>query len=70
MTLAILAVYLLAWANGANDISRAVATLVGNGITHARCAVLWGTFWTMLGGHMGRSVDGCTLDRSHQTQSK
>ena len=69
MTLAILAVYLLAWANGANDISRAVATLVGNGITHARCAVLWGTFWTMLGGRridMGRSIDGRTLDRSHQ----
>jgi len=41
---------LLAWANGANDISRGVATLVGNGTTHARRAVLWGTLWTMLGG--------------------
>ena len=66
MTLGILAVcllvLLLAWANGANDIAKGVATLVGNGITHARRAVLWGTFWTMLGGpgriDMGRRVDG------------
>ena len=54
MTFSILAVcllvLLLAWANGANDISRGVATLVGNGTTHARRAVLWGTLWTMLGG--------------------
>ena len=54
MTFGILAVcllvLLLAWANGANDISKGVATLVGNGTTHARRAVLWGTLWTMLGG--------------------
>ncbi len=54
MTLGILAVcllvLLLAWANGANDIAKGVATLVGNGTTHARRAVLWGTLWTMLGG--------------------
>lgn len=54
MTLGILAVcllvLLLAWANGANDIAKGVATLVGNGTAHARRAVLWGTFWTMLGG--------------------
>jgi len=43
-------VLILAWANGANDISKGVATLVGNGTTNARRAVLWGTFWTVMGG--------------------
>jgi PiT family inorganic phosphate transporter len=40
----------LAWANGANDIGKGVATLVGNGSTSARGAVLWATLWTVLGG--------------------
>jgi len=43
-------VALLAWVNGANDIAKGIATLVGNGTTRARHAVLWGTLWTMLGG--------------------
>ena len=43
-------VLILAWANGANDISKGVATLVGNGTTNAKRAVLWGTFWTVTGG--------------------
>ena len=54
MTLSIpaicLLVLLLAWVNGANDIAKGVATLVGNGTAHARRAVLWGTLWTLLGG--------------------
>ncbi len=43
-------VLLLAWSNGANDISKGIATLVGNGSANARAAVLWGTFCTALGG--------------------
>ncbi|KAF0191047.1 MAG: phosphate transporter [Gammaproteobacteria bacterium] len=43
-------VLLLAWANGANDIAKGVATLVGNGTASARRAILWGTLWTLLGG--------------------
>ncbi len=43
-------VMMLAWANGANDIAKGVATLVGNGTTGARRAVLWGTLWTLIGG--------------------
>lgn len=40
----------LAWANGSNDISKGIATLVGSGVTNVRRAVLWGTAWTVLGG--------------------
>lgn len=43
-------VFALAWANGANDIGKGIATLVGNGTTHAKRALWWGTFWTIGGG--------------------
>ena len=39
----------LGWANGANDISKGVATLVGSGTAGARKALAWGTAWTVLG---------------------
>ena len=39
----------LAFANGANDVSKAIATLVGSGVTGYRAAILWGTAWTVLG---------------------
>ena len=42
-------VLLLAFANGANDVSKAIATLVGSGVTDYRTAILWGTVWTMIG---------------------
>ncbi len=45
-----LLVIALAWSNGANDISKGVATLVGSGATNARGAIIWGTLWTVLGG--------------------
>jgi PiT family inorganic phosphate transporter len=41
---------LLAFANGANDISKGIATLVGSGVTNFRRAVVWGTIWTIAGG--------------------
>lgn len=45
-----LLVLLMAWANGANDVSKGVATLVGSGSTNARKALLWGSLWTVVGG--------------------
>jgi len=41
---------LLAYANGSNDISKGIATLVGSGVSGFRGAVVWGTLWTMAGG--------------------
>ncbi len=40
----------LAYANGANDVSKAIATLVGSGVTNYRRAIAWGTACTVLGG--------------------
>ncbi|MBI5202545.1 MAG: inorganic phosphate transporter [Elusimicrobia bacterium] len=40
----------LAFANGANDVSKGIATLVGSGVAEYRKAVRWGTLWTALGG--------------------
>lgn len=40
----------LAFANGANDISKGIATLVGSGVTNFRSAVIWGSCWTVAGG--------------------
>lgn len=47
--LAILLVLGLAFANGTNDVSKAIATLVGSGITNYRTAIVWGTAWTVVG---------------------
>lgn len=41
---------LVAYANGSNDISKGIATLVGSHVCGLRGAVLWGTAWTMAGG--------------------
>lgn len=51
MPLVLLALTLIvAFANGANDVSKGIATLVGSGVTDYRRAVLWGTVWTVAGG--------------------
>jgi PiT family inorganic phosphate transporter len=42
-------VLVLGYANGANDVSKAVATLAGSGVSNYRIAILWGTIWTMVG---------------------
>jgi len=47
--LTFLLVLVLAFANGTNDVSKAIATLVGSGVTNYRTAILWGTAWTVLG---------------------
>jgi PiT family inorganic phosphate transporter len=45
-----LLVLFLGYANGANDVSKGIATLVGSGVSNFRAAVLWGTAWTVAGG--------------------
>ena len=47
--LAFALVFALAYANGTNDVSKAIATLVGSGVTHYQTAIVWGTIWTTLG---------------------
>lgn len=43
----------LAYVNGANDVSKGIATLVGSGVTSYRRAILWGALWTAAGGLCG-----------------
>ena len=53
MTLAILTIAgaaFLAFANGANDVSKGVATLAGSRRASYRTAIAWGTVWTFAGG--------------------
>ena len=40
----------LAFFNGANDVSKGIATLVGSGVTKLKTAIVWGTLWTLAGG--------------------
>ena len=47
--LAFILVLALAFANGTNDVSKAIATLVGSGVTNYRTAIWWGTLWTVAG---------------------
>jgi len=59
MEIALLAfalVFALAFANGANDVSKAIATLVGSGVTDYRSAIAWGTVWTMVGAALAAFV--------------
>lgn len=39
----------LAYANGANDVSKAIATLAGSGVTNYKRAIAWGSTCTVLG---------------------
>jgi PiT family inorganic phosphate transporter len=47
--LTIAAVIALAFANGANDVSKGIATLAGSGRATYRQALAWGTVWTAAG---------------------
>lgn len=40
---------ILAFANGANDVSKGIATLVGSGVSNYRSAVIWGSSCTVAG---------------------
>jgi inorganic phosphate transporter, PiT family len=60
--LAVLAVAgFLAFANGANDVSKGVATLVGSGVADYRKAVVWGTAFTAVGGLLAVFFAGAML---------
>jgi PiT family inorganic phosphate transporter len=65
MTAAILLVLavgaVLAYANGANDVSKGIATLVGSGVTDYRRTIAWGTVWTGAGGLLGAVLAGAML---------
>jgi PiT family inorganic phosphate transporter len=50
---ALVLLFLMSFANGANDVSKAIATLAGSGITTIRTAIAWGTLWTVLGALSG-----------------
>lgn len=50
VTASVLLVFVLAWANGANDVAKGVATLAGSGVANARRAIIWGSGCTLLGG--------------------
>lgn len=51
LTIAVVAA--LAFANGANDVSKGVAPLVGSAVTGYRTAIAWGTAWTIVGAVLG-----------------
>ena len=46
---ALMAATLLGFANGSNDVSKAIATLTGAGVTTYRRALVWGAIWTGIG---------------------
>lgn len=55
-TIVILAGVAIAWANGSNDVSKGIATLVGAGVTNYRRALQWGTVFTAAGAITGAFV--------------
>jgi inorganic phosphate transporter, PiT family len=54
--LAFVLAFALAFANGTNDVSKAIATLVGSGVTGYRSAIAWGTVWTVIGAGLAAYV--------------
>lgn len=51
----------IAYANGSNDVSKSIATLVGSGVTSYRRAIAWGTVWTGIGGVAGSLFAGAMV---------
>jgi PiT family inorganic phosphate transporter len=47
---------LIAYVNGANDVSKGIATLVGSGVADHRRAIRWGALWTAAGGVAGGAL--------------
>jgi len=52
----------IAWANGSNDVSKGIATLVGAGVTSYRTALHWGTFFTAAGAMTGAFFASAMVD--------
>lgn len=59
--LALLLVMALAYANGTNDVSKAIATLIGSGVTDYRTATIWGAAWTVAGAGLSALVADAML---------
>lgn len=51
----------IAYANGSNDVSKGVATLVGSGVTDYRRAIAWGTVWTAVSGLASALIAGAMI---------
>jgi PiT family inorganic phosphate transporter len=56
LLIVLVAGFLIAYVNGANDVSKGIATLVGSGVTDYRRAIRWGALWTAAGGLAGGSL--------------
>lgn len=56
----------VAYANGANDVSKTIATLVGGGLTNYRGAIAWGTATTVLGAGLS-GLTGAALAATFST---
>lgn len=52
----------VAYANGANDVSKGIATLVGSGVADYRRAIAWGTAFTVLGALISVSTGAALAD--------
>lgn len=64
---AILLLVLLSFANGANDVSKSIATLAGAGVTSMSKAVNWGVFWTLIGALSGIFWGGAIVKNLSQS---
>ncbi len=53
IVVAVILLAFLSFANGANDVSKAIATLAGAKVTSMKKAVMWGTLWTLAGSMSG-----------------
>jgi PiT family inorganic phosphate transporter len=51
----------LAYVNGANDVSKGIATLVGSGVTDYQRAILWGSAWTAVGAILAAVLAGAMV---------
>lgn len=51
----------IAFVNGANDVSKGIATLAGSGVTDQPRAVLWGSTWTAIGGLAATTTTGAMV---------
>lgn len=58
---AIFLLILLSFANGANDVSKSIATLAGAGVASMSKAVNWGVFWTLIGALSGMIWGGAIV---------
>lgn len=61
LPLGIVLMVALAYANGANDVSKAIATLAGSGVTNYRRAIAWGAACTVLGALCSALVAGALI---------